>query len=48
MREILDDSLTFAERSLSDDTFLRDPDTVDRGAEVIRRSRYFCSFLLNL
>ena len=41
LREILDDSLTYAERSLEDETFRMDPDSIERGAELIRRSRAY-------
>ncbi len=41
LREILDDGLIYAERSLEDESFRLDPDSIQRGAELIRRSRSY-------
>ncbi len=41
LREIIEDSLTYCERCLDDEDFRRDPDSMERGVELVRRSRAY-------
>lgn len=41
LREIIEDSLTYCERCLEDEDFRRDPDSMERGVELVRRSRSY-------
>jgi hypothetical protein len=41
LRELLEDALNYAERCADSDVFMHDPDSIKRGAEIIRRSRTY-------
>jgi hypothetical protein len=41
LRELLEDALNYAERCVDSDVFMHDPDSIKRGAEIIRRSRTY-------